>query len=302
MLQLDDLISEAKTIREVLIACTKYLEEHSIGEAKENAELLFLHITQWNKATLLMHRMDLFQAEWIPVYREAISRKAKGEPLQYITGEQYFYGRKFLVNKHVLIPRPETEILVEAIIKHIQVTYPDRAITVLDVGTGSGAIAISLKAALPHINVIASDISPDALHTAKQNAIYHDLDVTFVEGDLLKPFITTEALQYSDAMIDVVVSNPPYIPDGEKDSLQIEVQQYEPHLALFGGVDGLYPYQAMLAAIEELKNPPSLIGFELGIHQPAIVAKLMEQQGIWTKLDIIKDYNGIDRHIIAVKK
>lgn len=103
-------------------------------------------------------------------------------------------------------------------------------------------------------------------------------------------------------MIDVVVSNPPYIPDGEKDSLQIEVQQYEPHLALFGGVDGLYPYQAMLAAIEELKNPPSLIGFELGIHQPAIVAKLMEQQGIWTKLDIIKDYNGIDRHIIAVKK
>lgn len=294
-------LASAVSIREALKLCTHYLAEHNIGEAKENAELLFLHISGWNRAALLMNMMDRLDEEWLEAYSQAIERKAKGEPLQYITGEQYFFGRRFIVNEHVLIPRPETELLVEAIIASIRTSYGDKPLTVLDVGTGSGAIALSLKGELPQLNVVASDISPHALKVAKANAALHQLDVSFVEGDLLQPFVNGEALRYGEQDIDVVVSNPPYIPDDEKDSLQVEVQCYEPHLALFGGKDGLTPYRIMLETIKALNYKPVIIGFELGIHQPAVIATHMQQQGYWSEVNIITDYNGIDRHIIAKK-
>lgn len=304
MAKLIELIHDGPTIRQVLKLSTDYLVEHQIGEAKENVELLFLHITGWNRASLLMNMMEPFQMLWLNPFTDAIERKANGEPFQYITGEQYFYGRRFKVNEHVLIPRPETELLVEKLIEQIKLQYGETAVTILDVGTGSGAIAITLKAELPWLNVIASDISPLALHTAKENAEALGVELTFVEGDLLQPFVQkcTSQLLHEGIEIDVLVSNPPYIPDGDKDSLQIEVQKFEPHLALFGGVDGLYPYREMLSTIAQLDKKPAIVAFELGINQPVIVAEHMKQTGVWTNVTIITDYNGIERHIIATNK
>lgn len=295
-------IPEGLTIRDVIAICTDYLNVHNIGEAGENVKLLFLHISQWNRAKLLMNILEPFQSEWIEPFTKVITRKANGEPYQYIIEEQYFYGRKFYVNEHVLIPRPETELLIEKVIEQIKINFGDQPLTLVDVGTGSGAIAITLKAELPHLNIIGSDISQAAIEVAKRNAATLNVDVTFVEGDLLQPFIHEHALDYSGNTIDIIVSNPPYIPDGDKEGLQIEVKQYEPHLALFGGVDGLTPYKRMLSTLEKVETKPKVVAFELGIYQPAIVAKRMEAMHMWTTVEIVTDYNGIDRHIVAVKK
>lgn len=295
-------LREDLSIREVLAISTDYLKAHDIGEASENAKLLFLHISEWNSAALLMNMLEPFEEKWIEPFSNVIIRKANGEPYQYIIGEQYFYGRKFYVNEHVLIPRPETELLVEKIIELIKANFKDQPLTVVDVGTGSGAIALTLKTELPHLNVIASDISPAAIDVARRNAAALDVDLNFVEGDLLQPFVKGKELQYGGKAIDIVISNPPYIPDGDKDGLQIEVKQYEPHLALFGGVDGLTPYKKMLSTLEDIHTAPKVVAFELGIHQPAIVAKLMEAMHMWTTVEIVTDYNGIDRHIVAVRK
>ena len=300
--KLTKLLGKQQTIREAIQSCTQYLSDHQIGEPKENVELLFLYITNWNRATLLLNMLEVFDQKWVEPLAKVIERKAAGEPYQYIIGEQYFYGRKFIVNEHVLIPRPETELLVESVIQQIKACFGERKVNVLDIGTGSGAIALSLKAELPHINVIASDISSQALQTAQQNAAYHQLEVSFVEGDLLTPFVQDNGLKYNNVSIDVVVSNPPYIPYGDKESLQVEVERYEPHLALFGGVDGLTPYKHMLSTIHNLTVKPDIVAFELGIHQSAIIAEQMKQLDAWTSIDIIKDYNNIDRHIVAVKK
>ncbi|EXX84563.1 SAM-dependent methyltransferase, partial [Paenibacillus darwinianus] len=263
-------------------------------------------------------------AEW----GELVTRKAAGEPVQYITGEQWFYGLPFKVTPAVLIPRPETELLVEAVLAAADRLWPGAAgpepgpglpaPTVVDIGTGSGAIAVTLAAQRPGWRVCASDLSEEALTVARLNAARHGVSarMAFAHGDLLEPYAAPPAdedgdqaadgaaWQQSEApglRIDVLVSNPPYIPVADIDGLQLEVRDHEPRLALDGGEDGLAPYRRMLAQVPRLAAPPAIVAFELGQGQAQAVARMLREAGHWDEIRIIKDYAGIERHVLGAR-
>ncbi|MBP2001836.1 release factor-specific protein-(glutamine-N5) methyltransferase [Paenibacillus shirakamiensis] len=200
----------------------------------------------------------------------------------------------FEVTPSVLIPRPETELLVEAIAAEGEKLWPSGAPRAVDIGTGSGAIAATLKHLRPAWHMAAGDLSGDALAVAKSNFERLGLSVECRQGDLLKPF-TGETM-------DILVSNPPYIPAADIEVLQPEVRDYEPRLALDGGPDGLAPYRMMMDQLSLLASIPRLIGFELGMGQAQDVAELLRSAGHWSEVYIINDFAGIERHVVGVRK
>jgi len=296
------------SIRQAMLKAAAMLEAAGVEEARSNAELLLLHVLGLDRAALLRDGAEPFPAERLEQWRELVRRKAMGEPIQYMIGEQWFYGRPFAVSPAVLIPRPETELLVEAVLEAADRLWPAAAAaavpTVVDVGTGSGAIAVTLASQRPRWRVFASDLSADALEVARTNAARHKADgVSFVQGDLLAPFIPGGGRgKHVGISVDVLVSNPPYIPAADLTELQREVRDFEPRLALDGGADGLDPYRRMLEQLPQLNGGlPRIVAFELGIHQPRVVAQLMEEMGGWDDIRIITDYGGIERHIVATQ-
>ncbi|WP_371263750.1 peptide chain release factor N(5)-glutamine methyltransferase [Paenibacillus sp. UNC496MF] len=320
------------TVGEVCRSAAEKLRERNIQEPRNNAELLVLHVLGLERAQLLRDWNEPFPAEHWERLQALLARKAAGEPVQYLIGEQWFYGLPFAVSPAVLIPRPETELLVEAVLEAADRLWPATAgeappdgpaaaagpgggnpaagPTVVDVGTGSGAIAVTLAALRPRWRVCASDLSPDALAVARANAARHGAAarMTFVRGDLLGPFARPRPGAGDDAAggvaglrIDVLVSNPPYIPAGDIAGLQPEVRDHEPRLALDGGDDGLTPYRRMAEQLARLSALPRIVGFELGIGQAQAVADLLRGIGAWREVRIIPDYAGIDRHVLAVE-
>lgn len=303
------------SIREASMKAASLLKEEAVEEPRNNAELLLMHLLNIDRAALLRDGGDPFPSEKLADWEQLVRRKALGEPVQYMIGEQWFYGRPFAVSPAVLIPRPETELLVEAVLEAADLIWPqaagvgvsaggELAPTIVDVGTGSGAIAVTLAAQRPAWRVSASDLSPDALAVARTNAARHDAAdrMAFVQGDLLMPFIYGHEQSVHDRLrIDVLVSNPPYIPAADMPGLQREVRDYEPHLALEGGADGLDPYRRMLEQLPLLVQMPRIVAFELGMGQPRIVADMMRSMGAWNDIRIINDYAGIERHVIAVQ-
>lgn len=294
-----------KTLRDKWRLGTERLENAGIEEAAADAELLLLRLLGKSKAELLRDWRELWpadaglEADW----EEMLQRRESGEPVQYVTGEQFFYGRRFEVNPAVLIPRPETELLAEAVLAEVDRLWPAEADGqpphVIDVGTGSGALAVTLSAERPSWRVTASDLSADALNTARRNAESLGVRerIRFVLGDLLEPF-TAEA---GGEPIDVLVSNPPYIASGDMPGLQREVRDYEPHLALDGGNDGLEPYRRMAAQLRLLPRMPKLVAWEVGAGQAEDAAALLRAAAEWTDIRFIVDYAGIDRHVLAVR-
>lgn len=291
-------MSAAINVKEALHEASSFLETAGIAEPESNARLLLGHVLKLSPAALLAAMREPFPQAKREAWERAVSRKAAGEPAQYISGEQEFYGLPFTVNPSVLIPRPETELLVEAITNHGNRLWPagNRVAggnpTVADVGTGSGAIAVTLKSLNPEWRVLASDISKPALLVAGHNAERLGCEVVFKEGNLLEPFSGME--------VDILVSNPPYIPAGEIETLQTEVKDYEPHSALDGGADGLAPYRIMMSQLDLLASPPKLIGFELGAGQAPAVAEMLQKAGHWRQIEIVKDYAGIERHVLGI--
>ena len=216
--------------------------------------------------------------------KEAIKRLNNNEPVQYIVGNVDFYGYIFDVNKNVLIPRRETEELTEKVLKRIQeFTKP----VIIDVGTGSGAIAITLALEEPRLNVIATDISQDALVVAKENANLLNAKVEFRHGDLLQPLLD------SHEKVDIFVSNPPYIPNDQQ--IEAMVKDNEPHVALFGGNDGLYFYRKIFKEVKPLLNERALLAFEMGFDQRELMEKAIHEFFGDYPFEIIKDMNGKDR-------
>lgn len=229
-------------------------------------------------------------------FEDVINRKADGVPAQYIIGEQEFYGRSFEVTPAVLIPRPETELLVEAVLKYGNqlAPQPGERLTAVDIGTGSGAIAVTLALEAKGLRMLASDISPQALDVARRNASRLGADVEFRQGNLLEPF--------AGLAPDMIVSNPPYIPASDIEELQPEVRDHEPRTALDGGPDGLYPYRVMMDQLPLLATPPRLIAFELGMGQAQDVADMLRAAGHWDEIVTIPDLAGIDRHVLGIAR
>ncbi|QJD88261.1 peptide chain release factor N(5)-glutamine methyltransferase [Cohnella herbarum] len=280
---------------------SEQLRQAGVEEADADAELLLLYLLDISKAALLRDWRDPFPEGKADAWNELLNRREKGIPVQYLVGEQFFYGRAFEVSEAVLIPRPETELLAEAVLQLADRLWREAATvpTVLDVGTGSGSLAVTLAAERPRWKLIASDLSPDALKMAKRNAERLEVAsrIRFVQGDLLSPFLNGE--EYP--RIDVLVSNPPYIPSSDISGLQREVRDHEPRLALDGGEDGLNPYRIMASQLTRLAQLPRIVAWEVGAGQAADVAELLRAAANWDDVRFVQDYAGIDRHVIAVK-
>jgi release factor glutamine methyltransferase len=236
----------AGNLREILNTAAKQLRD--LSTARRDTELLLMRVVGQDRAWLLTHPDAALTAEQIEKFEAWVARRARHEPVQYILGETEFYGLTFKVTPDVLIPRPETEHLVEAVLERVR---PDTEIRICDVGTGSGAIAVALAHALPRAAVTALDISAAALEVARENALRHGVAgrVRFVESDLLTAV--------RGETFDVVVSNPPYVRDDEV--LEAQVREFEPRVALFAGTTGLEVYRRLVPQAWEALAPGGLM-------------------------------------------
>jgi release factor glutamine methyltransferase len=259
------------------------------ARARMDAETLLLHLLEANRAWLITNGDDRIGEESASRYAELVERRYRGEPIQYITGETEFYGLPFRVTPDVLIPRPETEHLVEhAIALGREFTEPRGLIRILDVGTGSGAIAVGLAVHLAGARITAIDVSADALALARDNAARNAVSeqLRFLQGDLLGP-VTGE-------QFDLVVSNPPYVPERDCESLSVEVREYEPALALFAGEDGLDVYRRLIPAGYAALAPGGYMLLEIGYGQAEGLRALLAGSG-FKGIDFLPDLQGIAR-------
>lgn len=278
--------------------------------ARLDAELLLLHLLRKSKAWLLAHGDDELPDDQADCYLALLERRKNGEPIQYIIGEQEFYGLPFRVTPDVLIPRPETEHLVEKALEfamtldgsvtghdfsragsHEKQTWalaPARFLRIVDVGTGSGAIAVALAHELPHARITALDVSSAALAVASENANRNAVSgrIRFLESDLLT--------SVAQERFDMVVSNPPYVPLGDRDSLSVEVREHEPALALFAGDDGLDVYRRLVPAAFAVLEPGGCLLMEIGYGQSDAGAALMADAG-FERIEFVPDLQGIPR-------
>jgi release factor glutamine methyltransferase len=281
------------TLREALTFAAAQLasDEHLRATANRDAELLLLHTLQISRVTLIAHPGDELSAGQRIDYEDNVARRLRHEPVQYITGQQEFYGLTLKVTPAVLIPRPETEHLVEAVVQRLPTNEP---LKVADIGTGSGAIAIAIAAHLPEAAITALDISPDALAVATANAREHNLSdrIRFLQSDLLS------ALDQEPETFDAIVSNPPYVAETDRDTLHPQVRKYEPAAALFAGETGLDIYRRLIPQAYIALKPNGLLALEIGHDQQGAIAALLQA---WHNLSFIRDLQEIPRVAIAQK-
>ncbi|MCH5585167.1 peptide chain release factor N(5)-glutamine methyltransferase [Shimazuella sp. AN120528] len=283
------------TIREAFHQASSFLKQKGIADGLFEAEWMLRELLAVDRASFFLMWDKTLTEEQAKKYYQWIQRRGDHEPLQYIFGKADFYGRPFHVTPDVLIPRPETELLVEHVLHKADVLYRDRPIRVVEVGTGSGCIAITLQLERPHWSVTTIDLSADALQIAKDNAKRHGVEdkITFLQGSFLEP-VRVET-------VDVIVSNPPYIPSEVIGTLDQEVQHYEPHLALDGGEDGIYPYRQIISQIAQMPaRGKRLIAFEIGDEQGEQVANLVQQLPKSREVEVLQDMSGRDRYVIGL--
>lgn len=277
---------------EALHWASSFLEER--GLEKPIAEILLKHFLEVDRSAFFEKMQDELPENVINHLEAALSIVAEGVPVQYITGDEQFYGRTFYVNRNVLIPRPETEELVQGVLERIETTFEGQSnIHVVDVGTGSGAIAITLALENKKLNVSSIDISDKALEVASKNSKNLNANVTFVEGDMLAPLIA------KNKKVDVVVSNPPYISVADYEKLAPNVRNYEPVIALVGGQTGYEFYEEMMPQLPQVLNEKAIIAFEVGVNQTKTVAELIKNTFPNAKIEIEDDINGKDRMVFA---
>ena len=271
--------------RECLLSAKKEMVKRDLSE--NAAMLLMMEITGKENHDLYMEFEDEIPTDILNEFNEKYERLLTGEPLQHILGYEYFYGHKFIVNEDVLIPRPETEELVANILAYYDEFFEGQKVDVCDIGTGSGAIAITLKKEEPNFTVTASDISELAVKTAKKNAENLEADVNFLIGDMCEPLID------NNIKVDILVSNPPYIPQDEE--MEHSVKDFEPHVALFGGEDGLKFYRIIFERSKYLLKEKSFMAFEMGYNQKENLTALAQEYFPNSKIEVLKDMSGKNR-------
>jgi|SRR5947207_1752978 len=265
--------------------------------ARRDAEMLLLHVVQphtpaRNRAWLISNWNTVLLSRTQARFSELVARRVTGEPLQYITGECEFYGLPFTVTPEVLIPRPETEHLVEKILELEQRFVNQR---IVDIGTGSGAIAVALAHNSPAATITATDVSKAALSVARENARRNGVDgrIRFLQGDLLAPV--------AGEHFDIVVSNPPYVPSSDRAQLSVEVREYEPALALFAGEEGLDIYRRLIPAAHAALAPGGFVVLEIGFSQAESIAGLLTAAS-FRNVEFTPDLRGISRVASAQRR
>ena len=274
---------------EALRAAVQRLEGSRVGSARMNAEVLLMFVLGCDRAYLYAHPERELLSEEETRYGEMLGQRARGIPSQYITGHQEFWGLDFVVTPAVLIPRPETEHLVEATLELARggTTRPPR---IVDVGTGSGCVALALARELPGADIVGLDISPDALEIARANAVRLQLDrVRFEQRDVLAGEPPLRA-------IDFVVSNPPYVGSSEEDKVQLEVRRFEPRSAVFAGAEGLDVIRRLIPQAEQALKPEGWLLMEIGFSMEAAVRQLLRG---WREVRTYPDLQGIPRVVAA---
>ncbi|SFQ01796.1 release factor glutamine methyltransferase [Desemzia incerta] len=272
------------TYREVLKWASSFLE--ASGKEGIAAERLLMERQQWNRTDFVLHLNEEMPSDSKRQLIEDVAEHGGGRPIQHILGYEWFYDLKLKVTHDTLIPRPETEEIVD---KFLQQTKQDDSLKVLDIGTGTGAIAIVAKKQRPNDDVTGTDLSPKALAVAKENAEANGVAVRFLEGDLAAPV--------KDEKFDVILSNPPYIGEHEKNVMDQSVLDYEPPMALFAENDGLFIYQRLAKELPRLLNPNGKIYLEIGYQQGEAVKELFQKAFPEALVQIEKDLSGLDRLI-----
>ena len=271
------------TLKEAQDSGKAQLQEVGIQEAPLDAWYLLEFVTRVDRATYFGNPNRLLTVEEEALYRTLIAQRAKRIPLQHLTGVQEFMGYVFQVNEHVLIPRQDTEILVEQVLEWVP--QEECTIKVLDLCTGSGCILISLMGLRPQIEGVGVDISKEALEVATRNGIYNGVHPTWVKSDLFTE-ITEE--------FDIIVSNPPYIKTAEIETLEAEVREHDPLLALDGKEDGLFFYHAIIEQATQYLKQDGMLTFEIGHDQGEAVSEYMKAHG-FVDVEVKKDLAGLDR-------
>ena len=273
------------------------LAESRLDDASKDvnvAKVLFYHLADKQPHELYLMYDEEVSSELEAKFLAGMEEYYQGKPIQYIKGVENFFGRDFKVNEDVLIPRYETEELVENILYRIDDYFAEyQSITLCDVGTGSGAIATSLALEEPRLKVFATDISLKAVTVAKDNAKNLGANIEFMVGDMLEPLLENEI------KVDIFVSNPPYIP--QEQEIEAMVKDNEPHVALFGGNDGLYFYRKIFQGVEPLLQERALLAFDMGFDQRELMEAALQEYFPNDPHEIIKDINGKDRMLFIYR-
>ncbi len=287
------------TIKQSIVWAIKILKKSKTLSPSLDAEILLSFVIKKPREFLYAHSEKKLTAAQLLKFKKLIARRAKHEPIAYITGLKEFFGLDFFVNKNVLIPRPETEILVEEVLRKIQNTkYKIQDTSIVDVGTGSGAIAIALARRLPNAKIFATEISSGAMEVARKNIKHHEAAVTLIHGDLLKPVI--RKIENCKLKIEnlLIVANLPYLTTRQWQKTQPEIKKYEPRTALDGGTDGLNYYRELLQQIEFLVthySSPITSIFEIDPSQKKSITKLIKRRFPSAKIKIKQDLSGRNR-------
>jgi release factor glutamine methyltransferase len=298
-------------LKETLRSAITLLEENRVGSPRMNAEVLLMFVLGCDRAYLYAHPERELSSDEQNRFDEALEHRARGVPAQYITGHQEFWGLDFIVGPAVLIPRPETEHLVEAVLElckelphpiapplspsgqapqgAIRVGQPEHPLRIVDVGTGSGCVALALASELPHAEIHATEISADALEIARANAARLLLTDRVV-------FHATDLLHGIAGPFDIVASNPPYVGDSEYDKVQLEVRKFEPRCAVFAGADGMDVICRLAPQARAALKPGGYLAMEIGYSQEAAVRAVLRD---WQDVRAVPDLQGIPRVIVA---
>lgn len=272
------------TVEELIVYGKKYV--HST-----HAKMLLADLLEINPLELLNYLDKIVEEQKIELYKKKVEALREKKPIQYVIGNVNFYGNKFLVNENVLIPRFETEELVENTLNLIEEIFLDKNLKVIDLGTGTGCIGITLKKKIPNLDVTLLDISPKALEVAEYNAKSLETDVTLIENDMLEGL---------NEKYDIIISNPPYIKENEE--IEDIVKNNEPHLALYAGVDGLDCYRKILKEAKNHVNNKFLIAFEIGETQAYDIISLAKETFPHATIISKKDMQDRDRMIFIYQK
>ena len=291
--------SDSWTILSLIQWTSAYFESNGIDSPRSTAEILLAHILKISRIELYLRYDQPMVSSELVRYKAFIRRRVRREPVAYIIGQKEFWSMPLIVNRQVLIPRPETECLVELALAEIPENPGAQPVWVLELGTGSGAIILALAKERPGHRYIALDQRLEAVMVSRQNADQNGLDtaVQFICGDWFS------SIQASKVQFDLIVSNPPYIPSADIDGLQPEVAQYEPRLALDGGQDGLGCLKHIIKTAPAYLRPGGVLVLEIGYDQAESVVQIATRRDAYDGISVEKDFSGLSRVVrMATKK